>query len=211
MRVPTARASVAQTPPSCSFLASECSATARTSRPRGWRASSTSTPSTSCAAPRRSPPTPPSTKPRSSASNTGHWKRPSWLGCPSRSRWPPASHWSPAPPPVSARPSHRGWRPRAPAWSSPTSTPRRPRAAAEEIGTADVAVGIAADVTDEEAVQAAIDATAAGVRRDRHRRQQRRTVAVQVAAGNHRRGLGPAAQRDGPRFVPGVEGRRQGA
>jgi rhamnulose-1-phosphate aldolase/alcohol dehydrogenase len=33
-------------------------------------------------------------------------------------------------------------------------------AAAEEIGTADVAVGIAADVTDEEAVQAAIDATA---------------------------------------------------
>ena len=33
-------------------------------------------------------------------------------------------------------------------------------AAAEEIGNADVAVGIAADVTDEEAVQAAIDATA---------------------------------------------------
>ncbi len=33
-------------------------------------------------------------------------------------------------------------------------------AAAEEIGNADVAVGIAADVTDEEAVQAAVDATA---------------------------------------------------
>jgi rhamnulose-1-phosphate aldolase/alcohol dehydrogenase len=38
--------------------------------------------------------------------------------------------------------------------------PQRAAAAAEEIGTADVAVGIAADVTDEEAVQAAIDATA---------------------------------------------------
>ncbi|TFV59390.1 bifunctional aldolase/short-chain dehydrogenase [Mycobacterium sp. PS03-16] len=34
------------------------------------------------------------------------------------------------------------------------------RAAAEEIGNSDVAVGIAADVTDEDAVQAAIDATA---------------------------------------------------
>jgi rhamnulose-1-phosphate aldolase/alcohol dehydrogenase len=38
--------------------------------------------------------------------------------------------------------------------------PQKAAAAAEEIGTADVAVGIAADVTDEEAVQAAIDATA---------------------------------------------------
>ena len=38
--------------------------------------------------------------------------------------------------------------------------PQRSAAAAEEIGTADVAVGIAADVTDEEAVQAAVDATA---------------------------------------------------
>ena len=37
--------------------------------------------------------------------------------------------------------------------------PQKAAAAAEEIGTADVAVGIAADVTDEEAVQAAIDAT----------------------------------------------------
>ena len=79
-------------------------------------------------------------------------------------------------------------------------------AAAEEIGNTDVAVGIAADVTDEAAVQAAIDATRAGVRRDRHRRQQRRPVVVEVAARNHCRGLGPAAQRNGPRFVPGVEG-----
>jgi rhamnulose-1-phosphate aldolase/alcohol dehydrogenase len=38
--------------------------------------------------------------------------------------------------------------------------PQKAAAAAEEIGTADVAVGIAADVTDEEAVQAAVDATA---------------------------------------------------
>jgi ribulose-5-phosphate 4-epimerase/fuculose-1-phosphate aldolase len=40
-------------PRSCWCPASGCSPTARTSRPPAWRASSTSTPSTSCAAPRR--------------------------------------------------------------------------------------------------------------------------------------------------------------
>ena len=146
---------------------------------------------------------------RSSASSTGRWRRPSWRGCPSPSRWPPASRWSPARRPASARPSPPGWRPRAPASSSPTWTPKRPLRQREEIGNSDVAIGIAADVTDEDAVQAAIDATRAGLRRHRHRRQQRRAVAVQVAAGDHRSRLGPAAQRDGPRLVPGVEGRGQ--
>ena len=37
-------------------------------------------------------------------------------GCRSRSRWPPGSRWSPAPPPVSARPSPPASPPRAPAW-----------------------------------------------------------------------------------------------
>ena len=159
MPATTARASEARTPPSSSFLASECSATARTSRPRGWRASSTSTPSTSCAAPSRSPPTPPSTKPRSSASNTGRWKRPSWLVCASPSRWRPGSHWSPAPPPASARPSPPRLAAEGACVVIADLDPEKAAAAAEEIGTADVAVGIAADVTDEEAVQAAIDAT----------------------------------------------------
>ena len=36
-------------------------------------------------------PTPPSTRPRSSASSTGRWKKPSCSGCRSRSRSPPAS------------------------------------------------------------------------------------------------------------------------
>ena len=67
------------------------------------------------------------------------------------------------------------------------------------------------DVTDEAAVQAAIDATRARVRWARPGRQQRRAVAVQVAAGDHRGRLGPAARRDGQGLVPGVEGRGEGA
>ena len=74
----TARPCAAPTRRSCSSPASACSASARTSRPPGWPASSTSTPSTSCAAPRPSPPTPRSMSRRSSASSTGRWRRPSW-------------------------------------------------------------------------------------------------------------------------------------
>ena len=50
-----ARRCAAPTRRSCWCPASACSPSARTSRPRGWPASSTSTRSTSCAAPRRSP------------------------------------------------------------------------------------------------------------------------------------------------------------
>ena len=53
-----------------------------------------------------------------------------------------------------------GWPPRAPASSSPTSTCRRPTDAAAEIGSSDVAVGVAADVSDAEAVAAAFRAAA---------------------------------------------------
>ncbi len=51
----------------------------------------------------------------------------------------------------------------------------------------------------------------ARVRRHRPRRQQRRALAVEAAAGDHREGLGPAARRDGEGLVPRVEGRREGA
>ena len=47
-------------------------------------------------------------------------------GCQRRSRWPPGSRSSPAPGPASAGPSPTGSPPRAPAWSSPTATARRP-------------------------------------------------------------------------------------
>ena len=52
---------------------------------------------------------------------------------------------------ASARRSPTGWPPRAPASSSPTSTCRRRTDAAAEIGGTDVAIGVAADVTDAEA------------------------------------------------------------
>ena len=51
-----------------------------------------------------------------------------------------------------------GWPPRAPAWSSPTWTPTKAAAVAAEIGNADVAIGVGADVSDEDAVAAALDA-----------------------------------------------------
>ena len=69
-----------------------------------------------------------STWPRSSASSTGRWRRPSCSGCPSPSRSRPGSRWSRVRRPASARPSRRGSRPRAPASRSPTWTwPRRRR------------------------------------------------------------------------------------
>ena len=85
------------------------------------------------------------------------------------------------------------------------------QAAAAELGGTDVAIGVAANVADAEGVQAAIDATRARVRRHRPRRQQRRPLAVQAAAGDHREGLGPAARRHGEGLVPRLEGRREGA
>ena len=85
------------------------------------------------------------------------------------------------------------------------------QAAAAELGGTDVAIGVAANVADADGVQAAIDATRARVRRHRPRREQRRPVAVEAAARDHREGLGPAARRHGEGLVPRVEGRREGA
>ena len=73
-----------------------------------------------------------------------------------------------------------------------------------------MAVGIAADVTDEAAVQAAVDAAVlafggldivvnnAGLSLSKS--------LLETTVG----GLGPAAQRDGQGLVPGVAGRRRG-
>ena len=58
-----------------------CSASGRPSRPRASPASSTSTRSTSCAAPRPCRPTPRSPSRRSSGSSTGRWRRPSSPAC----------------------------------------------------------------------------------------------------------------------------------
>ena len=74
-------------------------------------ASSTSTPSTSCAAPSRCRPTPPSRSPRSSASSTGPSRRPSCSASRSRVATPGASRWSPGRPAASARPSPANWPP----------------------------------------------------------------------------------------------------
>src|SRR6266508_3861369 len=106
--------------------ASACSASAATSRPRAWRGSSTSTPSTSCAAPRLSPAMPRSRKRRSSGSSTGHWRRPNSSGCRPPSRSPAGSASSPVPAPGSAGRSPAGSQPRVPASWSPTATRRRP-------------------------------------------------------------------------------------
>ena len=127
-----------------------------------------------------------------------------------RSRWRPGSRSSPARRPASAGPSPSGSRPRAPAWSSPTSTrARRPRSP-PSIGPADVAVGVAADVSDEGAVARGLAGRRARVRRGRPGRQQRRPVDLQAAAGDHRRGLGPAARRHGARARSWSPGRPPG-
>ena len=119
--------------------------------------------------------------------------------CRSRSRWPTrialvtgaASRHRPGD-------RRRGSPPRAPASSSPTSTlDERAQAVAAELGGADVAIGVAADVTDDGAVARRGRRGAARVRRRRPRRQQRRPVDLQAAARDDRAGLGPAARRDG--------------
>ena len=98
----------------------------------------------------RSPPTRRSPRPRSSASSTGCWRRRS---CAAARRPKPLTG-------KVALVTGRGLRHRAghrrcvcarraPPWSSPTSTSRRPAPTAEEIGAGDHAMAVQADVTDE--------------------------------------------------------------
>ena len=77
---------------------------------------------------------------------------------------------------------------------------------ADELGGPDKAVAVKVDVSDEAAVAAGAGRGRAGVRRGGPGGQQRRAVAVQAAAGDHRQGLGPAARRDGQGLVPGLPG-----
>ena len=93
-------------------------------------------------------------------------------------------------------------------WS--TSTSMRHGRPSDQIGSSDPALAVEADVTDEAAVRAAIEDAVLGIRRYRHRRQQRRALPVQEPAGDHRGGLGPAARRHGQGLVPGLEARRRG-
>ena len=77
-------------------------------------------------------------------------------------------------------------------------------AVAAEIGGPDMAVPVAADVTDEAQVAQAVVRRRPGLRRGGPGGQQRRAVDLQAADRDHRGRLGPAARRDGPRFVPGL-------
>ena len=109
----------------------------------------------------------------------------------------PASRWSPARRRASARRSRSGSPPRAPASWSPTSTPRRRAPSRRRSAPPTSRSAWRADVTDEDAVRRRRRRDRARVRRHRPRRQQRRTVDLQVAARDHRGRLGPAARRDG--------------
>ena len=93
---------------------------------------------------------------------------------------------------------------------------RRPRrrhrraSVAAEIGSTDVAVGVAADVTDAARSRAAVDATLLAFGGHRPRREQRRPVDLEAAARHDRAGLGPAARRDGQGQLPRRAGRGAG-
>ena len=92
---------------------------------------------------------------------------------------------------ASARPSPSGSRPRAPAWSSPTSTRRRPAEAAA-VDRVRRRRGRASPPTcpTRRAVAAALRGRRARVRRGGPGGQQRRPVDLQAAAGDHRRRTG---------------------
>ena len=91
-----------------------------------------------------------------------------------------------------------------PASWSPTATPtQRPRSRCE-IGGADVAVAVAADVTSEDDVSAGIAAGGARLRRVDLVVNNAGLSISKSLRRDHRRRLGPAARRDGPRFVPGL-------
>ena len=108
----------------------------------------------------------------------------------SRSRSPPGSRWSPAPARGSAGPSRTGSPPRAPASWSPTWTRTRPPRSPPRSAAPTRRSAVGADVSDEDAVAAALRRGRAGVRRGRPGGQQRRAVDLQAAAGDHRRATG---------------------
>ena len=83
--------------------------------------------------------------------------------------------------------------------------------AAAEIGDADVAVGVRVDVSTGRRRAGDGRRHRPRVRRARPGGQQRRALALEVAARDHRGRLGPAARRHGQGLVPGLEGRGQGA
>ena len=112
-------------------------------------------------------------------------------GCPSPSRWPPGSRSSPARRRGSARPSRE--RLAAEGACVVVADLDLDKAAAggrRDRATPTSAVGVGADVSDEDAVAAALAAARAGVRRGRPGGQQRRAVDLQAAAGDHRRATG---------------------
>ena len=78
------------------------------------------------------------------------------------------------------------------------------QAAAAEIGGPDVAVGVAGRRLRRGRRAGHGRRGRARLRWRRPRRQQRRPVAVPLAAGDHREGLGPPARRDGQGLVPGL-------
>ena len=96
------------------------------------------------------------------------------------------SRWSPARPPASARRSPPGSPPRARASSSPTWTWRRRRPRPRRSADTDVAVGVAGRRHRRGRRAGRGRRGRARVRRARPRGQQRRAVAVQAAAGDHR-------------------------
>ena len=206
------RRCAAPTRRSCWCPASACSPSARTSRPPGSRASSTSTRSTSCAAPRRVSTYAPIDE--AEKFRIEYWS----LEEAKLQRMP-------KPKPLATRIAlvtgggsgigraiAPGWPPRAPASSSPTSTLRAAEAVAAELGAADVAVGVAVDVTDDATqVDAAVARPLLGLRRRRPGRQQRRPVDLQAAAGDHRAPTGTSSTTSWPRAPSSSPATRPGS
>ena len=122
------------------------------------------------------------------------------------------SRWSPARRPASARPSpQRLAAEGACVVIADLDAEKAPRPRPRRSATADVAVGVAVDVTDADAVQAAVDAAVLAFGGIDLVVNNAGLSLSQVAAGDHRGRLGPAARRDGQGLVPGLPGRGEGA
>ena len=146
-----------------------------------------------------------STRPRSSASSTGRWRRPSSRGCRSPSRWPPGSRSSPAP----GRASGGRSRDRLAAEGAcvvvaDLNAGERARPWPRDLGGPDVAVAVhGGRHRPRTQIARGVRRRGPRLRRRRPGRQQRRPLHLQAAARDHRPRLGPAARRHGPRLVPG--------